>query len=112
MNTTFVNFGNTKIELLEPLGDNTPIAGFLEKNPRGGFHHFCYEVYERTMISRHYDLKVDNLSEVVKKLKEHGITPLAPPKIGAHGFPVIFLHPKHCNGMLTEFEEVPSSKQE
>jgi methylmalonyl-CoA/ethylmalonyl-CoA epimerase len=52
---------------------------------------------------------VDNLTEVVKKLKEHGIAPLAPPKIGAHGLPVIFVHPKYCSGVLTEFQENPSA---
>jgi len=90
----FVNLPNTKVELLEPLGDNSPIAGFLEKNPRGGIHHIGFEV--------------DELIPLRDRLREKGvtITGTGEPKIGAHGNPVIFLHPKDCNGALIELEEV------
>lgn len=93
--TTFVDFGNTKVELLEPMGANSPISNFVEKNPKGAIHHICYEV--------------DDLEAVVKHLKSKGITPLSPPKIGAHGNPVVFLHPKDCHGVLTELEQVPKA---
>lgn len=92
--TTFVDLGNVKIELLEELGDNSPITGFLNKNPRGGIHHLCYEV--------------DDIKAAIRHLKDTArIEPLSPePKIGAHGNPVIFLHPRDCNGILTELEEI------
>ncbi|MXZ49660.1 MAG: methylmalonyl-CoA epimerase [Rhodobacteraceae bacterium] len=87
----FVELPNTKIEFLEPLGENSPIAAFLEKNPSGGIHHFC--------------LEVDDVNASMKKVKDEGLRVLGPPKIGAHGKPVIFLHPKDCLGTLVEFEE-------
>ena len=92
----FVNLPNTKIELLEPLGDNSPIEGFLKKNPRGGIHHIGFEV--------------DELIPLRDRLREKGvtITGTGEPRIGAHGNPVIFLHPKDCNGTLIELEEVKS----
>lgn len=90
----FVNLPNTKIELLEPLGENSPIEGFLKKNPKGGIHHIGFEV--------------DELIPLRDRLKEKGvaITGTGEPRIGAHGNPVIFLHPKDCNGALIELEEV------
>lgn len=87
----FVELPNTKIEFLEPLGENSPIAAFLEKNPSGGIHHFC--------------LEVDDVNVSMKKVQDEGLRVLGPPKIGAHGKPVIFLHPKDCLGTLVEFEE-------
>ena len=90
----FVELPNTKIEFLYPLGENSPIAGFLEKNPAGGIHHVCYEV-EDILAAR-------------DKLKADGARVLGDgePKIGAHGNPVLFLHPKDFNGTLVELEEV------
>ncbi len=90
----FVELPNTKIELIEPLGDNSPIANFLERNPKGGIHHIGFEVEGLVAIRDH--------------LREQGITITGDgePRIGAHGNPVIFLHPKHFNGTLIELEEV------
>ncbi len=90
----FVNLPNTKIELLEPLGENSPIEGFLKKNPKGGIHHIGFEVGE--------------LIPLRDRLREKGVTITGDgePRIGAHGNPVIFLHPKDCNGALIELEEV------
>jgi methylmalonyl-CoA/ethylmalonyl-CoA epimerase len=90
----FVELPNTKIEFLEPLGDNSPIAKFLEKNPEGGIHHVCYEV--------------DDILAARDKLKAQGARVLGDgnPKIGAHGKPVLFLHPKDFLGTLTELEQV------
>ncbi len=89
----FVNLQNTKIELLEPLGDNSPIAKFLEKNPSGGIHHVCYEV--------------DDIIAARDQMKAMGARVLGDgePKIGAHGKPVLFLHPKDFCGTLTELEQ-------
>ena len=91
--TVFVELPNTKIELLEPLGDASPIKGFLDKNPSGGIHHVCYEV--------------DDIHAAVKQMKERGatITGTGEPRIGAHGKPVVFLHPKDFNGTLIELEQ-------
>lgn len=90
--TVFVELGDTKIELIHPLGENSPIDGFLKKNPSGGIHHIC--------------LEVDNIKEAMADLMEQGVRLLAQePKIGAHGKPVVFLHPKDCGGVLTELEE-------
>lgn len=90
----FVELPNTKIEFLEPLGANSPIAKFLEKNPEGGIHHLCYEV-EDILAAR-------------DQLKAQGARVLGDgnPKIGAHGKPVLFLHPKDFCGTLTELEQV------
>jgi methylmalonyl-CoA/ethylmalonyl-CoA epimerase len=92
--TIFVELDNTKIELLEPIGDNSPIKKFLKKNPLGGMHHICYEV--------------PNIIDACDKLKAEGATILGSgePTIGAHGKPVIFIHPKNFNGTLIELEEV------
>ena len=90
----FVELPNTKIEFLYPLGENSPIANFLEKNPAGGIHHICYEV--------------DDILEARDKLTASGARVLGDgePKIGAHGKPVLFLHPKDFQGCLVELEEV------
>lgn len=90
----FIELPNTKIELLYPLGDDSPIAGFLEKNPAGGIHHVCYEV-EDILAAR------DRLTESGARVLGSG-----EPKIGAHGKPVLFLHPKDFNGCLVELEQV------
>jgi len=89
----FITLPNTKIELLEPLGENSPIASFLQKNPAGGIHHVCYEVTD-ILAAR-------------DKLKATGARILGDgePKIGAHGKPVLFLHPKDFNGTLIELEQ-------
>jgi len=90
----FIDVGNTKIELLEPLGEGSPIAAFLEKNPSGGMHHLCYEVAD--------------IIAARDRLKAEGARILGDgePKTGAHGKPVLFLHPKDFNGTLIELEEV------
>jgi methylmalonyl-CoA/ethylmalonyl-CoA epimerase len=89
----FVELPNTKIELLEPLGADSPIAGFLAKNPSGGMHHLCYEVLD-IMAAR-------------DRLKAQGARILGDgePRIGAHGKPVLFLHPKDFCGTLIEIEQ-------
>lgn len=89
--TIFVELPNTKIELLEPLGENSPIAKFLERNPAGGIHHLCYEV--------------NDIVAARDRMREEGATVLGEPKIGAHGRPVIFLHPKDFVGTLIELEQ-------
>lgn len=90
----FITLPNTKIELLHPLGEASPITGFLEKNPSGGIHHICYEV--------------EDIKAAAAKLTADGARVLGDgtPKIGAHGKPVLFLHPKDFNGTLVELEEV------
>ena len=89
----FINLPNTKIELLHPLGENSPILGFLEKNPAGGIHHVCYEV--------------DDIIAARDHLQAEGARILGDgePKIGAHGKPVLFLHPKDFQGTLVELEQ-------
>ncbi|GIX18028.1 MAG: methylmalonyl-CoA epimerase [Rhodothalassiaceae bacterium] len=91
--TVFVSLPNTKIELLHPLGEDSPIANFLARNPAGGIHHVCYEV--------------DDIEAAVERLKAQGLRVLGDgrPKIGAHGKPVVFLHPKDCLGTLVELEQ-------
>ncbi len=89
----FVVLPNTKVELLEPLGEGSPIAGFLEKNPNGGIHHVCYEV-EDILAAR------DRLVATGARVLGDGT-----PKTGAHGKPVLFLHPKDFCGTLVELEE-------
>lgn len=91
--TVFVELGNTKIELLHPLGDTSPISKFLEKHPDGGMHHICYEV-EDIVAAR--DQLVNEGARVLGS---------GDPKIGAHGKPVLFLHPKDFCGTLVELEE-------
>ena len=90
----FIELPNTKLELLYPLGDASPIQGFLDKNPSGGIHHICYEVDDIEAAAR--DL-IDKGARVLSNGK---------PKIGAHGKPVVFLHPKDFNGTLIELEQV------
>lgn len=90
----FVELPNTKIELLHPLGDKSPIAGFLEKNPSGGIHHVCYEVPD-ILVAR------DRMKAAGARVLGDG-----EPKIGAHGKPVLFLHPKDFVGTLVELEQV------
>lgn len=89
----FINLPNTKIELLEPLGADSPIAMFLAKNPSGGMHHVCYEV--------------DDILAARDRLQADGARVLGDgnPKIGAHGKPVLFLHPKDFCGTLVELEQ-------
>jgi methylmalonyl-CoA/ethylmalonyl-CoA epimerase len=89
----FITLPNTKIELLEPLGAESPIAKFLEKNPDGGIHHVCYEV-DDILVAR------DRLVNSGARVLGNGT-----PKIGAHGKPVLFLHPKDFNGTLIELEQ-------
>ena len=86
--------GNTKIELLEPLGEGSPIAAFLAKNPKGGMHHLCYEVDDIVAARDHL---VANGARVLGD---------GEPRIGAHGKPVLFLHPGDVHGTLTELEQV------
>lgn len=90
----FVELPNSKVELLAPLGENSPIAAFLAKNPAGGMHHICYEVAD--------------INTAIKNLQSDGVRILGDgkPKIGAHGNPVIFMHPKDMGGVLIELEEV------
>ena len=91
--TVFITLPNTKIELLEPLGENSPIAKFLERNPDGGIHHVCYEV--------------GDIIAARDRLKAEGARVLGDgePRIGAHGKPVLFLHPKDFLGTLVELEQ-------
>ena len=91
--TVFIELPNTKIELLHPLGDNSPVAAFLAKNPSGGMHHVCYEV--------------DDIDEAVARVTAGGMRVLGDgkPRIGAHGKPVVFLHPKDACGTLVELEQ-------
>jgi methylmalonyl-CoA/ethylmalonyl-CoA epimerase len=93
VSTVFITLPNTKIELLEPLGEGSPIAKFLERNPDGGIHHVCYEV--------------DDILAARERLKATGARVLGngEPKIGAHGKPVLFLHPKDFCGTLIEIEQ-------
>jgi methylmalonyl-CoA/ethylmalonyl-CoA epimerase len=92
--TVFVELDNTKIELLHPLGDHSPVAKFLTSNPSGGMHHVCYEV--------------DDILHARDKLKAQGARVLGDgePRTGAHGKPVLFLHPKDFCGTLVELEQV------
>ena len=89
----FISLPNTKIELLEPLGEASPIAAFLARNPPGGMHHICYEV-DDIIVAR------DNLIALGSRILGDSA-----PKIGAHGKPVLFLHPKDFNGVLVELEQ-------
>ena len=93
VSTVFITLPNTKIELLEPLGENSPIGKFLEKNPDGGIHHVCYEV--------------DDIRAARDTLQAQGARVLGTgePRIGAHGKPVLFLHPKDFCGTLVELEQ-------
>ena len=90
----FITLPNTKVELLHPLGEASPIRGFLDKNPNGGIHHICYEVTD-ILAAR------DRLAAQGARILGDGT-----PKIGAHGKPVLFLHPRDFTGTLVELEEV------
>ena len=89
----FVDAPNTQIELIEPYDDASPIAGFLKKNPAGGQHHVCFEVPE--------------IHAAVADLRAKGATVLGEPRIGAHGTPIVFVHPRDLGGMLVELMETP-----
>lgn len=89
----FVNLPNAQIELIEPFGENSPIVNFLNKNPKGGQHHICYEV--------------DDIHEAKRVMEERGATVLNEPRIGAHGTLIIFVHPKNTHGCLIELMEAP-----
>jgi methylmalonyl-CoA/ethylmalonyl-CoA epimerase len=90
----FVDTPNSQIELIEPLGESSPIAKFLEKNPLGGQHHVCFEV--------------DNIEQARSHFEGKGARILGATRIGAHGTPVFFLHPKDMGGVLTELMEAPA----
>ena len=92
--TVFVELPNTKIELPAPFGENSPIENFLQKNPSGGIHHICYEV--------------DDIQQAIDKLLAEGARIIGDgkAKTGAHGKPVVFLHPKDFNGTLVELEQL------
>jgi len=94
----FVNLPNSQIELIEPYGDNSPITAFLAKNPKGGQHHICFEV-EDILVAR-------------DDMRAKGATVLGTgePRIGAHGVPVIFVHPKDMGGVLVELMETPKGQ--
>ena len=89
----FVDTPNSQIELIEPLGENSPIHGFLAKNPAGGQHHVCFEV--------------PDIHEAKAELEGKGARILGEPRIGAHGTLVFFVHPKDMGGVLTEIMEIP-----
>lgn len=89
----FVDTPNTQIELIEPLGEASPIHGFLAKNPAGGQHHVCYEV--------------PDIHEAKAWFEAKGAKVLGEPRIGAHGTPIFFVHPKDMGGVLTEIMETP-----
>eukprot|EP01132_Coremiostelium_polycephalum_P001280 gene1280-1615_t len=89
--TVFIELDNTKIELLHPFGEKSPIAKFLEKNPSGGIHHVC--------------LEVDDINSAINELKDKVKFINPEPKIGAHGKPVVFIHPKSMDGVLVELEQ-------
>jgi len=93
----FVDAPNTQIELIEPFDEQSPIAGFLRKNPAGGQHHVCFEV--------------PDIHAAVAHLKAEGATVLGEPRIGAHGTPIVFVHPKDFGGLLVELMEAPRDEQ-
>ena len=89
----FVNLPNSQIELIEPYGDKSPINAFLEKNPKGGQHHVCFEV--------------EDIIAARDEMKAKGATVLGEPRIGAHGTPIVFVHPNDMGGVLVELMETP-----
>ncbi|MGI9461397.1 MAG: methylmalonyl-CoA epimerase [Alphaproteobacteria bacterium] len=97
VSVVFINLINTKIELIHPLGDNSPIKKFLEKNPDGGIHHICYEVNNIIKVRDHL---IANGYRILGHQKNN-----AKPTIGAHEKPVLFLHPKDFHGTLIELEQ-------
>jgi methylmalonyl-CoA/ethylmalonyl-CoA epimerase len=90
----FIDTPNTQIELIEPYDDSSPIAGFLRKNPAGGQHHVCFEV--------------PDIHAAVADLKAKGVTILGEPRLGAHGTPIVFIHPRDMGGVLVELMETPT----
>ncbi len=92
----FVDAPNSQIELIEPLGENSPVHGFLAKNPAGGQHHICFEVQD--------------IHEAKAEMEAKGAKVLGEPRIGAHGTPVIFVHPKDMGGVLVELMETPKGE--
>lgn len=94
----FVDLPNSQIELIEPLGDDSPLVGFLEKNPSGGQHHVCFEVAD--IIAARDEMKA----------KGAKVLGTGEPRIGAHGTPVIFVHPKDMGGVLVELMESPKEQ--
>ena len=91
----FVDTPNSQIELIEPLGENSPLHGFLARNPAGGQHHVCFEV--------------PDIHEAKSEMEAKGARVLGEPRIGAHGTPVIFVHPKNMGGVLVELMETPKA---
>ena len=91
----FVNLPNSQIELIEPYGENSPIHGFLAKNPKGGQHHVCFEV--------------EDIYAARDEMKAKGATVLGEPRIGAHGTLIVFVHPKDMGGVLVELMETPKA---
>ena len=89
----FIDAPNTQIELIEPYDERSPIAGFLKKNPAGGQHHVCFEV--------------PDIDQAVAEMTANGATILGAPRIGAHGTPIVFVHPRDFGGMLVELMETP-----
>ncbi|MEO1101369.1 MAG: methylmalonyl-CoA epimerase [Pseudomonadota bacterium] len=89
----FVNLPNSQIELIEPLNEQSPIHNFIEKNPKGGQHHVCFEV--------------EDIHVAKQEMESRGATVLGEPRIGAHGTLIIFVHPKNSNGVLIELMETP-----
>jgi methylmalonyl-CoA/ethylmalonyl-CoA epimerase len=97
VSVAFVNLPNGQIELIEPYGDRSPLIGFLEKNPKGGQHHVCFEVAD-IIVSRD-----------AMRAKGATILGTGEPRIGAHGVPVIFIHPKDSGGVLVELMQTPGA---
>lgn len=93
----FVTLENTKVELMTPLGADSPVGQFLERNPSGGMHHVCYEV--------------PDMAGAVRTLTDAGARVLGEPRVGSHGSLVVFLHPKDFDGTLIELEEVKPDLQ-
>ncbi len=89
----FIDAPNTQIELIEPYDESSPIAGFLKKNPAGGQHHVCFEV--------------PDIDQAVAEMTANSATILGAPRIGAHGTPIVFVHPRDFGGMLVELMETP-----
>ena len=89
----FIDAPNTQIELIQPYDDASPIAGFLRKNPAGGQHHLCFEVAD--------------IHAAIAELTDRGATVLGAPRIGAHGTPIVFVHPRDMGGVLVELMETP-----
>lgn len=90
----FIDTPNSQIELIEPLGETSPLHGFLAKNPQGGQHHICFEV--------------PDIEAAAADMAAKGAKVLGPPRIGAHGTPVIFVHPRDMGGVLVELMETPA----